>query len=131
VATEQQPFHLNHRLLSIAPGTVRVQPAGQVRDEAQHDHTQWIARWNVAVSPVLCDIGHVSTLQQQGSGQECLPAPVAHILMRLITCRMGRGLFVLQNSAEIAQVEPAEISFTNVRSAGLGFAQLGISIFEP
>jgi hypothetical protein len=37
---------------------------------------------------------------------------------------MGQGLVVLQNSAEIAQVEPAEIIFTNVRSAGLGFARL-------
>ena len=40
VATEQQPFHLDHRLLGIAPGTVRVLFGWKVgfEDRFEHQH---------------------------------------------------------------------------------------------
>jgi hypothetical protein len=36
VATEQQLFHLDHRLLGIAPGTVRVAILCRKPDEVEH-----------------------------------------------------------------------------------------------
>jgi hypothetical protein len=45
-------------------------------------------------------------------------------LLCLILRRVGQWPLMIKHRAEIAHVEPAEIIFTNVRRAGLGFARL-------
>jgi hypothetical protein len=52
----------------------------------------------------------ISRCHDEPQRARCLVAPVTHVLLRVIACRMGQGLPVIEHRAEIAPVRAAATS---------------------